>query len=104
MHVVTQKMSKSGFFCNDQKSRFSPVVEQRVRNTSCRPIMTEEIFKKIEWSLSSLNEVRLIVLLQETNNFDEINNFFIYNYCKDNTSYDLFSRCATSSNYGYSLS
>ena len=29
--------------------------------------------------LSSLNEVRFIVLLQETNNF-EINNFFVYNY------------------------
>ena len=30
--------------------------------------------------LSSFNEVRLIVLLQETNNFDEINNFFMNNY------------------------
>ena len=28
---------------------------------------------------SSLNEVRLIVLLQETNNFDEINNFIMNN-------------------------
>ena len=30
--------------------------------------------------LSSLNEVRLIVLLQETSNFDEINNFFMNNF------------------------
>ena len=30
--------------------------------------------------LSSLNEVTLIVLLQETDNFDEINKFFMYNY------------------------
>ena len=29
---------------------------------------------------SSLNEVRVIVLLQETNNFDEINYFFTNNY------------------------
>ena len=29
---------------------------------------------------SRLNEVRLIVLLQERNNFDEINNFFMNNY------------------------
>ena len=29
--------------------------------------------------LSSLNEVRLVVLWQETNNFDEINNFFMNN-------------------------
>ena len=30
--------------------------------------------------LSSLNEENLITLLQETNSFDEINNFFINNY------------------------
>ena len=30
--------------------------------------------------LSSLNEVRLIVFLQEMNDFDEINNFFMNNY------------------------
>ena len=30
--------------------------------------------------LSSLNEVRLIVLMQETNNFDEIDNFFMNIY------------------------
>ena len=29
--------------------------------------------------LLSLNEVRLIMLMQETNNFDEINNFFMNN-------------------------
>ena len=29
---------------------------------------------------SSLNEVRFIVLWQETNDFDEINNFFMNNY------------------------
>ena len=33
--------------------------------------------------LSSLNEVRLIVLLKETNNFDEIKNFFMNNYCNE---------------------
>ena len=30
--------------------------------------------------LMSLKEVRLIVLVQDTNNFDEINNFFMNNY------------------------
>ena len=34
IHVATQKMSKSGFFWNDQKSRFSLIVEQRFRDTS----------------------------------------------------------------------
>ena len=30
--------------------------------------------------LLSLSEMKLIVLLKETNNFDEINNFFMNNY------------------------
>ena len=34
--------------------------------------------------LSSLSEDKLIMLLQEMNNFDEINNFFINNYWKQN--------------------
>ena len=55
------------------------IVEQRLSNTSSKPIMIEEVSKN--WmELSSLNEVRLIVLWQETNNFDKINNFFIHNY------------------------
>ena len=33
--------------------------------------------------LSSLNEVRIIVILKETNNFDEINKFFMYNYLNE---------------------
>ena len=34
--------------------------------------------------LSSLNEVRIIVLWQETNNFDEIKYFFMNNYWNKN--------------------
>ena len=34
--------------------------------------------------LSRLNEKRLIVLFRETNNFDEINNFFMNNYWNKN--------------------
>ena len=72
-------MSKSGFFWNDKKIRFSLIVEQRFRNTSSRPIMIEEVSQS--WmKLSSLNEVKLIVLIKETNNFDEINNFSMNNY------------------------
>ena len=39
------KMSRSGFFWNDLKSKFSLIVEQRIRNTSSRPIMTGEVSK-----------------------------------------------------------
>ena len=37
--------SKSGFFWNDKKSKLSLIVQHRFRNTSSRPIMTEEVFK-----------------------------------------------------------
>ena len=43
-HVATQKMSKSGLLWYDKKGRkFSLIVEQRFRNTSSKPIMTEEV-------------------------------------------------------------
>ena len=75
IRVATQKMSK--FFWNDKKSRFSLIIEQRFKNISSKPTVTEEISKN--WmELSSLNEVRLIVLFKETNSFD-INNFFMKN-------------------------
>ena len=49
------------------------------RQTSSRAMMTEEVSKN-RVKLSSLNEVKFIVLIKETNNFDEINNFFMNNY------------------------
>ena len=79
IRAAAQKMSKSGFFWNDKESRFSLTVKQRLKNTSSKPIMTEEVFKNwMKWS--SLKEEKLIVLIKETNNFDEINNFFMNNY------------------------
>ena len=45
IRATAQKMSKSGFFWNDKESRFSLIVKQRFKNTSSRPIMTEEVFK-----------------------------------------------------------
>ena len=38
-------MSKSGFFWNDKKSKFSLIVEQRFRNTSSKPILIEEVYR-----------------------------------------------------------
>ena len=70
-------------FWNDRESRFSLIVKQRFKNTNSRPIMTEEVFKS--WmKLSSLKEEKFIVLIKETNNFDEINNFFM-NFCWNKT-------------------
>ena len=45
IRAAAQKMSKSGFFCNDKESRFSLIVKQRFKNTNSRPITTEEVFK-----------------------------------------------------------
>ena len=39
-------MSKSGFSLNDKKSKFSLNVEQRLRDTSSKPILTEEEVSK----------------------------------------------------------
>ena len=57
IQVATQKTSKSGFFWNDKKSKFSVIMEQRFKNTSSRPIMTEELSRNC-MELSSLNEVK----------------------------------------------
>ena len=72
-------MSKSGFFWNDKKSKISLIIEQRLKNTSSKPIMTKEVSRNL-MELSSLSEEKLIILLQVMNNFDEINNFFMNNY------------------------
>ena len=44
IHVATR---------NDKKSRFSLIIEQRFRNTSSRPIMTKEIFEKLNGVVGS---------------------------------------------------
>ena len=46
-------MSKSGFFWNDKKSRFSLITEQRFKNTSSKPTVTEEISKKLNGVIES---------------------------------------------------
>ena len=45
IQVATQKMSNSGFSLKDKKSKFSLIVEPRVRNTSSKPILTEGVSK-----------------------------------------------------------
>ena len=42
---TAQKVIRFGFFWSDKESRFSLIVKQRFKNTSSRPIMTEEVFK-----------------------------------------------------------
>ena len=70
-------------FWTDRKSKSSPNVWRRLRNTNSRLIMTEEGYK-----IESLSRKNLIALKQKNFN-DEINNFFmkshyskIWNYVK----------------------
>ena len=72
-------MSGSGFSLNDKKGKFSLILEQSFTNTSSKPILIGEVSRNVV-ELSILNEVRLIVPLQDMNNFDEINNFFMNNH------------------------
>ena len=77
--VATRKMSKSGFSLNDKRSNFSLILEQRFKNTSSKPILIGEVSRN--WvELSSLKKKKFVVLIKETNDFDEINNFFRKNY------------------------
>ena len=55
IHVATQNRSKSGFLWNDKKCRFSLIIEQRFRNTSSKPIMTEDVSKNFESERSEIN-------------------------------------------------
>ena len=68
-----------GFSWSDKESRFSLTVKVRFENTNSRLIMTEEVFKSwMKWS--SLKKKKFVVLIKETNDFDEINNFFMNSY------------------------
>ena len=60
-------------------SKFSLKSDPRFRNTNFKPILIE--VSRIWMELLRFCEEKLIVLLQETNNFDKINNFFMNNYC-----------------------
>ena len=77
--VPTQKTSESGFSLNDNKSKFSLMLAPRFRNTNFNPILIGEVFRN-SVELLSLSEEKLIMPLQEMNNFDEINFFFMNNY------------------------
>ena len=67
------KTNKSRFSFKDKKSKFSLKSEPRFRNMNFKPFLMGEVFRN--WmELSNLSEETLIMLLQVTNNFDEINN------------------------------
>ena len=77
--VAKWKTKQSGFSLKDKKSKFSLILEPRFRNMNFKPILIGEVFRN--WmEFSSLSEEILIMLLQEMNNFDEINYFFMNNF------------------------
>ena len=72
-------MSKSGFFWNDEKGKILADCRAEIQKHEFQAGYDRRSIPKIEWSYRVSNEVRLIVLLQETNNFNEIRNFFMNN-------------------------
>ena len=63
---------------DDKESRFSLSVKQRFENTNSRLIMAEGVYTNL-LKPSSRKKKKFIVLIKETNDFDEINNFFMNN-------------------------
>ena len=45
LSATTLRMNRLGLFWIDKESRFSLTVKQSFKNTSSRPVMTEEAFK-----------------------------------------------------------
>ena len=79
IQVAKWKTNKSGFFWKDKKSKFSLFLEQIFTNMSSKPILIGDVSRN--WvELSSLNEDKLIILLQVMNNSEEINYYFKNNY------------------------
>ena len=69
----------------DRKSKFSPNVRRKLRNTNSRLIMTEEVHEK---SVKSLNLSKKNFTALKLKNFnDEINNFFMNCYCSKIRNY-----------------
>ena len=69
----------------DRKSKPSPNVRRRLRNTISRLIMTEEVYETYV-KLLNLSRKNFIALKQNNYN-DEINNFFMNSYYSKNRNY-----------------
>ena len=76
-------MSKSGFFWNDQKEQFLADCQAEIQKHEFQADYDRRSIQKLN-ELSSFNEVKFIVLIKETNNFDEINNFFLEQLLEQN--------------------
>ena len=62
-----------------KERRYSLIVEQRLGNTSSRPILTEEVFKS--WKKrSSCKKKKFVVLIKGMTDADKIINFYMNNY------------------------
>ena len=76
---TTLRINRLGLSWSDKESRLSLIVKQRFENTNSRQIMTEEVFKSwVKWS--SLKKTKFVVLIKETNDADNIINFFMNSY------------------------
>ena len=69
----------------DSKSKLSPIVRRKFRNTNFKPLTTEEVFENLE-KLLNLHKKNFTSLKLKNFN-DEINNFFMNGYCSKIRNY-----------------
>ena len=80
IHVATQNMSKSGFFWNDKKEQILADCRAEIQKHEFQADYDRRNIQKLNGVIECLIEVKFIVLIKETNNIDEINNFFMNNF------------------------
>ena len=73
-------MSKSGFFWNDKKEQILADCRAEIQKHEFQADYDRRSVQKLNEGIESQRGEINLVLLQETNNFDEINNFFMNNY------------------------
>ena len=78
--ATAQKVSRSAFFWSDKESRFSLIFKAEIRKHEFQADLWQKKYSKVEWNDRVSKEKKLVVLIKETNDFDEINHFFMNNF------------------------
>ena len=77
IHVVTQKVSKWGFFGKDKQSKFSLIIEQRLKKHEFQAYYGRRSIQKLNGIIESQRGEIHGLPLQDTNNFGEIHWNFV---------------------------
>ena len=82
---TTVRMNRLGVFSSHKESRFSLTVKQRFENTNSRPIYDRRSIQKLNETIESQEKKRNLSFSSRRRiDFDDINNFLMNNYWKQN--------------------